>query len=159
MELQNETRSIAILEIQNLQAGVSIKSSYTDIKLKLQDIIVTDRNPDAVHSKVCLERFMMKTEGLHENRFRSCQLLVTTLSHASWSYSILTQLLPTTRITCTSRSRWDALKLFSLISSYLPSSISSIIFRQHNKRSRMRVRMFRKPPKRMWSKRIHRQLG
>lgn len=114
VELQNETRSIAILEIQNLQAGVSIKSSCTDIKLKLQDIIVTDRNPDAVHSKVCLN--ILISIPLFESNFckycRFYRSLAITPFLASWYFSIWMRLLPTILTTCTLRSQWDVRKSY-----------------------------------------------
>jgi vacuolar protein sorting-associated protein 13A/C len=38
--------------VKNLTAGVLMKTSYTEIKLKLQDIIVTDLNPATIHHKI-----------------------------------------------------------------------------------------------------------
>lgn len=38
--------------MKNLTAGVMMKSSYTEVKLKLQDIIVTDMNPATIHHKI-----------------------------------------------------------------------------------------------------------
>ncbi len=38
--------------MKNLTAGVLMKTSYTEIKLKLQDIIVTDLNPATIHHKI-----------------------------------------------------------------------------------------------------------
>lgn len=52
VELQNEQRSIAVLEVKNLQAGVIMKTSYTDVNLRLQDIVVTDKNENSVHPKI-----------------------------------------------------------------------------------------------------------
>lgn len=52
VELQNEKRSISFLEIQNLQAGVIMKSSYTEISVKLEDINVRDMNPETIHSTI-----------------------------------------------------------------------------------------------------------
>lgn len=52
VELQNEKRSLAFLEIQNLQAGVIMKSSYTEISVKLEDINVRDMNPETIHSTI-----------------------------------------------------------------------------------------------------------
>ncbi|XP_055538544.1 intermembrane lipid transfer protein Vps13 isoform X2 [Wyeomyia smithii] len=52
VELQNDKRSIAVLEVQNLTCSAIIKSSYTEIVIFLQDIILTDTNPATIHTKI-----------------------------------------------------------------------------------------------------------
>lgn len=53
--LENSKRPITNLKIQNLNAGVVMKSSYTEVTVKLQDIIVEDLNQQSIHSTVsCL---------------------------------------------------------------------------------------------------------
>lgn len=54
VELENDNRSIAALEVKNLTSGILMKSSYTEVNLKLEDIIVTDLNPKTIHTKVCM---------------------------------------------------------------------------------------------------------
>lgn len=50
--LENERRAIADLKIENLTAGVVMKTSYTEVSVKLQDIIITDMNPETIHPTV-----------------------------------------------------------------------------------------------------------
>lgn len=50
-------RSLATLKIQNFYAGMIIKSSYTEINLRLNDIIVTDLNPKTIHTTVEMKYF------------------------------------------------------------------------------------------------------
>lgn len=50
--IENEKRPITHLKIQNLNAGVIMKTSYTELNLKLQDIIVEDLNSENIHSTV-----------------------------------------------------------------------------------------------------------
>lgn len=38
--------------MKNLTAGVTMKSSYTEVTLKLEDIVVTDLNPKTIHTKI-----------------------------------------------------------------------------------------------------------
>ncbi|XP_058466266.1 intermembrane lipid transfer protein Vps13 isoform X2 [Malaya genurostris] len=52
VELQNDKRSIAVLEVQNLTCSAIIKSSYTEVVIRLQDIILTDTNPVTIHTKI-----------------------------------------------------------------------------------------------------------
>ncbi|XP_058837903.1 intermembrane lipid transfer protein Vps13 isoform X2 [Topomyia yanbarensis] len=52
VELQNDKRSIAVLEVQNLTCSATIKSSYTEVVIRLQDIILTDTNPATIHTKI-----------------------------------------------------------------------------------------------------------
>lgn len=54
IEIENEKRPITNLKIENLHAGVIMKTSYTELTLKLQDIIVTDLNTETIHSTVNL---------------------------------------------------------------------------------------------------------
>lgn len=74
VELQNEQRSIAVLEVKNLQAGVIMKTSYTDVNLRLQDIVVTDKNESSVHPKIL--------SIIGENAI-SCQVILFNLSATS----------------------------------------------------------------------------
>lgn len=39
-------------QVKNLTAGVTLKSSYNEVTLKLEDIIVTDLNPRTIHTKI-----------------------------------------------------------------------------------------------------------
>lgn len=41
-----------MLQIENLHAGVVMKTSYTEVSVKLQDIIVEDLNTQTIHSTV-----------------------------------------------------------------------------------------------------------
>ncbi|XP_037042887.1 vacuolar protein sorting-associated protein 13-like, partial [Bradysia coprophila] len=50
--LENERRAIADLKIENLTAGVVMKTSYTEVSVKLQDIIITDMNPETIHPTI-----------------------------------------------------------------------------------------------------------
>lgn len=53
IKIENERRAIADLKIENLAAGVVMKTSYTEVSVKLQDIIITDMNPETIHPTVC----------------------------------------------------------------------------------------------------------
>lgn len=55
VEIENEKRPISNLKIENLYAGVIMKTSYTELTLKLQDIIVKDLNSESIHSTVIFE--------------------------------------------------------------------------------------------------------
>lgn len=52
IEIENYKRPIASLTIANMNAGVTMKTSYTELTLKLQDIIVKDLNTETIHSTV-----------------------------------------------------------------------------------------------------------
>lgn len=52
IEIENEKRPITNLRIENLNAGVIMKTSYTELTVKLQDIIVKDLNTETIHSTV-----------------------------------------------------------------------------------------------------------
>lgn len=52
IEIENERRPITSLRIENMNAGVIMKTSYTELTLKLQDITVTDLNSETIHSTV-----------------------------------------------------------------------------------------------------------
>lgn len=52
IEIENEKRPISNLRIENFNAGVIMKTSCTELTLKLQDIIVTDLNTETIHSTV-----------------------------------------------------------------------------------------------------------
>jgi len=52
IEIENEKRPISNLKIENLNAGVIMKTSYTELTLKLQDIIVTDLNRETIHNTI-----------------------------------------------------------------------------------------------------------
>lgn len=52
IEIENEKRPISSLRIENMKAGVIMKTSYTELTLKLQDIVVTDPNTETIHSTV-----------------------------------------------------------------------------------------------------------
>lgn len=52
IEIENEKRPISNLKIENLHAGVIMKTSYTELTVKLQDIIVKDLNTQTIHSTV-----------------------------------------------------------------------------------------------------------
>lgn len=60
IEIENEKRPISNLRIENLTAGVIMKTSYTELTLKLQDIIVTDLNSETIHSTVMLMKNSIK---------------------------------------------------------------------------------------------------
>lgn len=44
----------SICQIENLNAGVVMKTSYTEVSVKLQDIIVEDLNTQTIHSTVSI---------------------------------------------------------------------------------------------------------
>lgn len=52
IEIENEKRPITNLKIENLNAGIIMKTSYTELTLKLQDIVVKDLNTETIHSTV-----------------------------------------------------------------------------------------------------------
>ncbi|EAT37516.1 AAEL010508-PA [Aedes aegypti] len=52
VELQNDKRSIAVLEVQNLTSSAIVKSSYTEVNIRLKDIVLTDTNPATIHTKI-----------------------------------------------------------------------------------------------------------
>lgn len=52
IEVENEKRPLTNLKIRNLNAGVIMKTSYTELTVKLQDIVVEDLNTDTIHSTV-----------------------------------------------------------------------------------------------------------
>lgn len=52
IEIENEKRPISKLQIMNMNAGVIMKTSYTELTLKLQDIIVEDLNTESIHKTV-----------------------------------------------------------------------------------------------------------
>lgn len=52
IELKNEKRPITNMKIQNLDVGIIMKTSYTELTAKLQDIIVEDLNTETIHSRV-----------------------------------------------------------------------------------------------------------
>ncbi|XP_029725509.1 intermembrane lipid transfer protein Vps13 isoform X2 [Aedes albopictus] len=52
VELQNDKRSIAVLEVQNLTSSAIVKSSYTEVNIRLEDIVLTDINPATIHTKI-----------------------------------------------------------------------------------------------------------
>lgn len=54
IEIENEKRPITNLKIENLNAGVIMKTSYTELTVKLQDIIVKDLNTETIHSTVSI---------------------------------------------------------------------------------------------------------
>lgn len=54
IEVESEKRPITNMKIQNLHAGVIMKTSYTELSVKLQDIIVVDLNQETIHSTVIL---------------------------------------------------------------------------------------------------------
>lgn len=63
IKLECEKKDIADLKIQNLNAGVIMKTSYTEVTVNLQDIIVTDMNAASIHPTVIsfsLKSFNMK---------------------------------------------------------------------------------------------------
>lgn len=39
-------------QVKNLAAGVTMKTSYTEVTLRLENIIVTDLNPKTIHTKI-----------------------------------------------------------------------------------------------------------
>lgn len=49
---QSNRISCFVLQIENLTAGVVMKTSYTEVSAQLQDIIITDMNPETIHPTV-----------------------------------------------------------------------------------------------------------
>lgn len=54
IEIENEKRPITNLRIEHMNAGVIMKTSCTELTLKLQDIIVKDLNDETIHSTVIM---------------------------------------------------------------------------------------------------------
>lgn len=52
IEIENEKRLITNMKIQNLNASIIMKTSYTELTAKLQDIIIDDLNSETIHSRV-----------------------------------------------------------------------------------------------------------
>lgn len=52
INIQNAKRGIATIDVNNLQAGVIVKSSCNEINLKLKNVLVIDPNPNSIHSTV-----------------------------------------------------------------------------------------------------------
>ncbi|KAG5677846.1 hypothetical protein PVAND_007566 [Polypedilum vanderplanki] len=52
IKIENDIREIAAMEIRNLLSGVTMKTSYTEVTMKLEDILVTDLNPKTIHTKI-----------------------------------------------------------------------------------------------------------
>lgn len=52
LELTCRKRSLALMKVQHLYAGVVLKSSYTEIQLGLKDILIRDMNPANIHSNI-----------------------------------------------------------------------------------------------------------
>lgn len=64
IEIENEKRPISNLRIENLNAGVIMKTSYTELTLKLQDIIVTDLNTETIHSTVITDDSLNRIQNI-----------------------------------------------------------------------------------------------
>ncbi|XP_052870380.1 intermembrane lipid transfer protein Vps13 [Anopheles cruzii] len=52
VQLQNDKRSLAVLAVKNLTGSIIMKTSYTEINLRLEDIVLTDTNPATIHNKI-----------------------------------------------------------------------------------------------------------
>lgn len=52
IHLVSDEKAISNLEIKNLNAGVIMKTSYTEVSAKLQDIVVTDMNAKSIHPTI-----------------------------------------------------------------------------------------------------------
>lgn len=97
IEIENEKRPITNLKIENLNAGVIMKTSYTELTVKLQDIIVKDLNTETIHSTVSFIQIYAKTRGdfthfglncMYVCYFRFCPLLAAMHFHVKLFYSI-----------------------------------------------------------------------
>lgn len=86
IEIENDKRPITNLRIEHMNAGVIMKTSYTELTLKLQDIIVTDLNTETIHSTViltiliqncdyCLIDFLYVFEIDSDCRWRRCLIM------------------------------------------------------------------------------------
>lgn len=75
IEMENEKRPITNMKIQNLDVGIVMKTSYTELTAKLQDIIVDDLNSESIHSRVI--RQMVTTHFVHSfNRIYCLQFSI-----------------------------------------------------------------------------------
>uniref|UniRef100_A0A182FL84 Vacuolar protein sorting-associated protein 13 n=1 Tax=Anopheles albimanus TaxID=7167 RepID=A0A182FL84_ANOAL len=52
VELQNDERSLAVLKFKNLTNSIIMKTSYTEIQLRLENIVLTDTNPETIHNNI-----------------------------------------------------------------------------------------------------------
>uniref|UniRef100_A0A2M4CVW7 Putative vacuolar protein n=1 Tax=Anopheles darlingi TaxID=43151 RepID=A0A2M4CVW7_ANODA len=52
VELQNDKRSLAVLKFKNLTNSIIMKTSYTEIQLRLENIVLTDTNPETIHNNI-----------------------------------------------------------------------------------------------------------
>ncbi|XP_050092629.1 intermembrane lipid transfer protein Vps13 isoform X2 [Anopheles aquasalis] len=52
VELQNGKRSLAVLKFKNLTNSIIMKTSYTEIQLRLENIVLTDTNPETIHNNI-----------------------------------------------------------------------------------------------------------
>ncbi|GAB0096265.1 Vacuolar protein sorting-associated protein 13 [Sergentomyia squamirostris] len=52
VKIENEKRPITTLEIENLSASTIIKSSYTELCVKLKNISIADMNPASIHTTI-----------------------------------------------------------------------------------------------------------
>ena len=66
IEIENEKRPISVLKIENMNAGVIMKTSYTELTLKLQDIIVNDMNTETIHSTVMLTKRKIQIKKINK---------------------------------------------------------------------------------------------
>ncbi|XP_055686925.1 intermembrane lipid transfer protein Vps13 isoform X2 [Lutzomyia longipalpis] len=52
VKIENERMPITALQIENLSASTIIKSSYTELCLKLKNISISDKNPASIHTTI-----------------------------------------------------------------------------------------------------------
>ncbi|XP_070507341.1 intermembrane lipid transfer protein Vps13 isoform X3 [Chironomus tepperi] len=52
IKIENDVREIAAMEIKNLTSGITMKTSYTEVTMNLEDIVVTDLNPKTIHTNI-----------------------------------------------------------------------------------------------------------
>uniref|UniRef100_A0A6B2EM79 Putative vacuolar protein n=1 Tax=Phlebotomus kandelakii TaxID=1109342 RepID=A0A6B2EM79_9DIPT len=52
VKIENEKRPITTLQIENLSASTVIKSSYTELCVKLKNIAISDQNPASIHTTI-----------------------------------------------------------------------------------------------------------
>lgn len=100
--IENDRRAIADLKIDNLTAGVVIKTSYTEVSAKLQDIIITDMNPETIHptvSSYSIDSFIITPTSTTIYIFSSCPSSEAMLLHAKSFCTILPKLPFITRTT------------------------------------------------------------
>lgn len=64
-------------QIENLTAGVVMKTSYTEVSVKLQDIVVEDLNTQTIHSTVRLENVHVSISM--NSRKKKCILQILTV--------------------------------------------------------------------------------